>query len=74
MKKCGIQPKQCLKGEFLTLKEESLKINHLSFHPKKLEKEKQMKGGGRGGRNTDKSKIIEIDVAIKQKYYQKLIC
>lgn len=31
-------------GEFLTLTEESLKINHLSFHPKKLEKEKQMKG------------------------------
>lgn len=52
-------------GEFLTLKEESLKINLLSFHPKKLEKEKQMKGGKK--RNTDKSKIIEIDVAIKQK-------
>ena len=51
IKICGIQKKVVLRRKFIAsnayvykhIKEESSKINHLSFHLRKLEREKQIK-------------------------------
>lgn len=55
------------KGKFLALKEESLRINNLSVHLKKLRKANEEKKKKTGNKDKIEINEIETEVKIKQK-------